>query len=730
MALAILRSSRIPAGSGAAFDVEIGSNRFYQYAIGDATVGSDRGFPVLGASSFTSPLVGPLPLDARGRARLEIPAERFDREHRYVQLKSFRNREGEGPAVSDIVKVAVVSHGGADLPPIAFGLSHDMKTANAVRTSRRASWQRPVAMQYREVAVSRGMFLDKLVPLLGGLAKQVLPKLGALLAEDKKDETGATNGAGTANGAGAANGSGAAGGGGLITFLTDLIGKTGGSGASNGGGASDSANPGKAGDTASGNGSGTATQGTPPTAPKPDTVQLILQFIQQLKDASKRAPAGDAKAAALSRAYASPEEYSHAAVAPALLEALPALIPLLEKVLTPETIKSILEHTDPTRWVGAVTDGIKEIGKVGLDFDKQSNEHLRALNPMGVHAPVDDLLKSMGFASAMAAGVVREQGEPAYRRVESVRIDFAAVSPVTINGRSRVCYRAGRDIAFTIGVKTPRPILDGLLTLLVKDPATRKILVRSSARFSQRETGGAPVRLALSAGETSGLSAGEEYLACAYLTWKNARGKRIGTSRSQLITLIGEYAFDRVEEGRVLPLNDVAKFRSFWHRIWQGAFTESIAKTELEGKYYVILEPGREDNAPIATETKIVEANRGARAQLVRLRSGMTMGLGALNALIPQVSTGRPLPAAQLAALRSSEFVKRVRAVARFSAGLTGRPRIGGALWVYPEVKLSRVVLLKAATIDPEGHVRELTEEPVVFPIPAVMHVIGARTTT
>jgi hypothetical protein len=728
MALAILRSSRIPAGSGAAFDVEIGSNRFYQYAIGDATVGSDRGFPMLGAPSFTSPLVGPLPLDARGRARLEIPAERFDREHRYVQLKSFRDREGEGPAVSDIVKVAVVSHGGADFPPIAFGLSHDMKTANAVHTSRRASWQRPVAMEYREVAtLSHGLFLDKLVPLLGGLAKKVLPTLGALLTQDKKGETGATNGAGTANGAGSANGTDSAGGGGLITFLTDLIGKGGGSGASNGGGASDAGNAGTAGDAASGNGS--ATRETPPTAPTPDTVQLILQFIQQLKDAAKKAPAGDATAAALSRAYASPEEYSRAAVAPALLAALPALIPLLEKVLTPETIKSILEHTDPTRWVGAVTDGIKEIGKVGLDFDKQSNEHLRALNPMGVHAPVDDLLKSMGFASAMGAGVVRERGEPAYRRVESVRIDFAAVSPVTINGRSRVCYRAGRDIAFAIGVKTPRPILDGVLTLLVKDPATRKILVRSSAKFSQRESGGAPVRLALSAGETSVLSAGQEYLACAYLTWKNARGKRIGTSRSQLITLVGEYAFDRVEEGRVLPLNDVAKFRSFWHRIWQGAFNESIAKTELEGKYYVILEPDREDNAPIATETKIVETNRGARAQLVRLRSGMTMGLGALNALIPQISTGRPLPEAQLAALRSSEFVKRVQTVGRFSAGLTGRPRIGGALWVYPEVKLSRVVLLKAATIDPEGHVRELTEEPVVFPIPAVMHVIGARTT-
>jgi hypothetical protein len=724
MALAILRASRVPAGAGVAFDVDIGENRFYQYAIGDETLGSDRGFTVLGAPSFTSPLVGPLPLDARGRTRLEIPAERLDREHRHVQLISFRSREREGPAVSDIVKVAVVSRGGAELPPIAFSLSHDMKTAPAPDTTRRAPWRGPVAMQYREVApLSHAMLLGKLVPLLSGLAKKVLPKLGSLLAEDKKDEaagktetaTGTTSEAGTANGTGASNGSSA--GGGLIAFLTELIGKAGA-----GGGTAE------AGKTP--NGSGTTVPETPQTPPKADTVQLILQFLEQLKNASKKAPEEAAKAASLSRADASPAEYSQAAVAPALLEALPALIPLLEKVLTPETIKSILEHTDPTRWIGAVTDGIKEVGKVGLDFDKQSNEHLRALNPMGVHAPVDDLLKSLGFASAMGGPVVRQLGEPAYRRVESVRIDFVEVSPVTINGRSRVCYRAGRDIAFTLDVKTPRPIPDGVLTLLVKDPATRTILLRASSRFSQRAGGGGPVRVALSAGETGALSPGEEYLVCAYLTWKNARGKRIGTSRSQLVTLIGEYAFDRVEDGSIVPLNDVARFRSFWHRIWEGRFTERIAKSEFQGKYYAVLEPGHAENAPIATATKIVETSRTARAQLVRLRSGMTMGLGALNALVPQISDGRPLSESQLAALRSPEFARRFQTVARFTAGLAGRPGAGGALWAYPEVSLARVALLRPSTIDPEGHVRELTEEPVVFPLPAAIHVIGARTTT
>ena len=58
------------------------------------------------------------------------------------------------------------------------------------------------------------------------------------------------------------------------------------------------------------------------------------------------------------------------------------------------------------------------------------------------HTQANYLLKEMGFAASASATVTREKGEPAYRRVESVKLSFASVSPVMIHGRSRVCYRA------------------------------------------------------------------------------------------------------------------------------------------------------------------------------------------------------------------------------------------------------------------------------------------------
>ncbi len=681
MALAILRPSRVPGSPGTVgFALELGSNRFFQYAVGDDTVSRDSGFPMLGAAQFTSPIVGPLPVSAMGRTTFEIPTDRFDRDHRMVQVTSYRTRAREGPAVSDIVRVAVVPRMREDFPTLSFSLKDPMDPYTIEDGYGTAtSWRGPVPMSYREVPpVSTAMFLGSILPVLGGLVSKALPVLKGL--------------------------AGGGAGGGIANIIGGLLG---------------GAKPAQGGGT----GGGTAVA-TPPgleTLLKPETLQLIMQFLQQLQGGGV-APQVKSLATASSTA-----EYSHAAIAPALLAALPALAPLLEKVLTPETIKAVLEHTDPSKIIGAVTDSVKEIGKLGLEHDKQENEHLRALNPMGVHGPVDDLLKEMGFASSVAPGVTREKGEPAYRRVESVKLSFAGASPVMIHGRSRVCYRAGEEIAFPLDLETPRPIADARLTLLVKNPASRKILARRTFTIPQAATGHITVRTALTKEDTKSLATGEEYLVCAYLAWKNAKQKVIGTSRSQLITLIGEYIFDRVEEGTIVPLNDVAKYRPFWHKVWQGSFTTDFFKVDFEGKYYYVLEPTRASNAPIETTTHVPDDKEKVRKG--RLRSGMNTSLGALNALIPLVSNGKPLNEAQLGALGSSDFVARFNSAARFNATLSGKAGLSAAIWIYPEVKLQQVVLFKAASTDADSHVRELTEERVPFPIPVTLHVIGARTT-
>jgi hypothetical protein len=151
MALALLTPSRVPGPPGTtAFQVDLGGNRYWQYAIGDDSVASDRGFRVLGAPIYTSPLAGPLPEPARGRTLLEVPVSRFDREHRAIQLTSFRNAARHAPAVSDIVRVAVTTRAGDDFPPIAFSMRHEMDTYTVER-HRAAPWRYAEPIREREV---------------------------------------------------------------------------------------------------------------------------------------------------------------------------------------------------------------------------------------------------------------------------------------------------------------------------------------------------------------------------------------------------------------------------------------------------------------------------------------------------------------------------------------------------------------------------------------------------
>ena len=79
-----------------------------------------------------------------------------------------------------------------------------------------------------------------------------------------------------------------------------------------------------------------------------------------------------------------PTVYSEAKIAPALLAALPALMPLLEKALDPNVINAIGDQ--PTKLLDKVQNGL-------LNLNKEQYRHIEAILPKGVNA--DDVIKQM-----------------------------------------------------------------------------------------------------------------------------------------------------------------------------------------------------------------------------------------------------------------------------------------------------------------------------------------------
>jgi hypothetical protein len=454
----------------------------------------------------------------------------------------------------------------------------------------------------------------------------------------------------------------------------------------------------------------------------PKTQELIATLLKQLTQASG-APASDAKslAASFTRSARSEPPLSNAMIAPALLAALPALMPLLEKALNPETIKAITEGLDPSKVIGVVSGALKDFANIGLQANEQNMKWLRSLHPSLNDPAMDKLFEGLSLSREALEEV------PRYRRVSSVILRVDGAEPQVLAGRTRVLYRHGGDLGFPLRVESPKPIRDAELEIAVKDPRTLETLSRSRFRYPRVTSGLLDPTPRVPAARLRRIRPGEEVLVCAALTWKARTGPRRGTAVSQLVTLAGGVQFVRVEEGsEVIPLNDVEKHRAFWHKAWQASLTREDRRYELECKYYTSADPEAQENARM--ETRVGTERTGLWRQRGRLKSGLVLSLPALNALLPRLTPHPSLSEEELRALLAPEFVERFHRAGRTHVDFEGREGDSVALWVYPEMRVHDVILSEADEVDEHGRVGHRTERAVKFLFPVDVHFVGVTT--
>lgn len=403
------------------------------------------------------------------------------------------------------------------------------------------------------------------------------------------------------------------------------------------------------------------------------------------------------------------------AIPAALLAALPSLLqalgPVLTKALDPQTLKAL----NPVETIGGLA--LKGLELNSKD-QQQLFDHLRQITPSTDTPEMDVLFQGLSL------GLEDDKPPITYQAVKSVRLELADRTPQMLNGRSRLLYQHDRDLAFPLTVETPRPIGRGILYLRFKDPETGAILLQRQYPVTGVATGRLSVMPKLTAGELSALSPNGEYLACFDLVWQTRSKKKLGANLSYLITLIGDYCFDRVgESSEPIALNDVDRFRPYWHKAWQGSFSQGLRRSTWDCKYYYTLEPERTDNTRLETVTKVEESSR--TRQRGKLKTGTILSPYRLNQLLDQISDRPQLGQAELSALLTSEFQERFHHAARTRVEFKGREGDSVALWIYPEFKLQQVILKSPVKTDAAGQVIEMAERTVDFPMPAIAHFIG-----
>jgi hypothetical protein len=715
---------------------DIGKNRYYAWQVGDEEQINSNGISRIANVKERSRLLGPLPESARGRGVLDIPGERISKQDRFAQLLSFRTEDGVGPAISPIVELdwMSIANKGRNtveieaLPPPAMftsslatssvlnnlsgGLGADMALTSSTLRSLPVD---AASLRWRERDLSQGMFVQELFAALPSILPQLAPVIKSVLTSATPSIAQLVAGMFPRNGGGS----------GTNPQLAQLIeqvlravsaspGKTpvptdtsnkstaaiGGPGS--GGEATGTAGAVKAQAMSFGSLGTRLSRRTPKRYARSRAASLRL----------RRRPVRAAQAEALS--YAQAQEYSQAMIAPALLAALPALMPLLQQVLTPQNIQTLVDA--PQRMTGQVINGVLDIAKLGLLATEAEREHLRKLNP-GVDDPaLNQLLMSM--SQGLAAGQRLN-----YRRVGSVKLNFDETQTQMLFGRSRVLYSKTGVLQFPMSVITPQTIKKARLVVQIKHPDTLAVLIEDGEDVGELSSGPIPLVPRIDETRIAKLEPNQDYIIVATLLWQTKKGTQVGTSIHQRITIIGEYSFDRIEEGgEPIAASNFEQYRDLWHKVWEGNFGSGAHSARLDCRYYLILNPKRTNNARLDTHVESDGSIGG------KLKAGVEYSPYVLNHLLTRLdSKAQLLSDAELEALSGSDFVERFNQAAQFSGKLKGRKGEHGALWVYPEFKIQTLVLTRAEDMDQNGNVRKLKESRVKFPMPVLMHFVGVK---
>jgi hypothetical protein len=669
------------------FSAELGSNRFWRIAVGDDQRRKDQGLDILANPSWVSPMSGPLPPEKLGRVAIEVDEEKFDRTNRYLQMMTYRDSEQNGPAVSDILETRPSLPAPADLlgkpaPVRAYALTAPRHPGEPCAPGRHAMrWQ----IAPRSQAMFLPAFLAPLIAAAGPVLSNALPMLASAVAPLA---------------------------GNLINSLL-------------GGGGKESG------------GSGKPAAGSSPGGLDTDALVKLIGELQKLA-----APAATPTTKSLGRAASaravramtarhrrartrSANRYRTQAMAvPVAL--LTQLMPLLQKVLTPETVQAIINM--PNKHMETVFNAAKEAAKLGIESHEQELEHLRKLNP-GVNDPAFDQM-----INELSLGLARPHPGQAWRRVETVELVLDSIATVSLAGRLTALYAADRPIAFPLSVKLPLDakgqgpkLAAAKLQLQIKDQATLAVLYHQEWDVGAVEKSG-PLPLAASVAPSAlaGLPRGKDLIFCFALIWPNRKGEARGAPLLHLAQLAEGLVFDRIEErGAPLTLEDPGKYGDYRHDIWSNRFRSDSRRVVGELVYVAALgKPEARQHLRLAADVQSRGAVRVPTRREVRIHSGLEFAIDELIRLGSLIDPAAPpLDNRMRAAITASAFSEYFNRSTRIEFDFRGRNDQTFVMRGIPVVDLARLHFLEIDQVDEHGQVRSLRPVEAQLPVPVALSV-------
>jgi hypothetical protein len=419
------------------------------------------------------------------------------------------------------------------------------------------------------------------------------------------------------------------------------------------------------------------------------------------------------------RSRARKNGYSEAKVAPALLAAMP----LLEKLANPELIKAIGAHSEKL---------LDTIVNAGLKHTQQELDHLEKINP-GVDDPAFDLL---------AASMSKNSTGIKATFSNDYAVEFTDVKMIPIGGKQKVVYDRRQKIHIPIKITSPESkghkqtqIPKAIFQLVIQDGHSMNVLLEKKFKLNDITVDSPVTGITLGSDDLKKLPLNRDLKLEVSFNWKKGN-KTEGTFKNHYVWLSDGYIYQR--SGKTIKqhfaLNDVSRFRNYWHKVWEGGpETHGRWNVDFECKYYYTLNDRSTSIKKLETRKKMVSDSATEKDQSEhrrkisgKIKSGMEISLAAYNELLA-LHQLTPLTPAQLSAFLGQEFMKEAAIAARASVDFKGRKGETVALWTYPEGNIQSYIISKATTVDPSGMITAAQEEEVFFPKFSTVHFIGTK---
>lgn len=718
----------------ARFSFDLGTSRYYQFQIGKGTRRDLHGFSGLAQVKYSSPIFGPVSESSMGRGTFEFPGSQFSRKHPAIQLISYRTKNGKGKAVSDVHNVF------SDIQSLA-SLSHPFSRetgliSSTIHSLNMQQGTENIAYSYQESTFSSAMFfsaLKKLIPKVLPVVKNIVAKAAPVAKQ-----------VGGKVLADMANPSAENGGSGVTAALMPALG-----GILQQIGQNANGTPGKTGMT------GTIAAQIGNLLADPNTAQMVSEIAKMV--VPPQSPEGATVQAELAQAtsLARDPQYPQYSVASSVPpQVIAALAPLMEKLADPQVLAALGESG--TKLVNAIgSNQIKLADTVGNHAQKAigvgaglikdffglavEDDEKMVFEPSNIDHNTTQLLMNMQLEDPIVVSQSMRRVKPDrdlfqypnqmrdFRRVSSVLITPTDMEGLILNGRPRIVFSPNQDVRIPLSLETPQPIPKAIVRVCLKQAENSKVLLKKVLKLTKVAAGPLAQTASFSRAELAQLPPNEDYLLSIRFIFRDHKGQRLGTSHTEVITLLGAYSYDRMEDvSEPIPLNNVETHRNFWHKVWAGKLTKKTTRVEIDGKYFFAIEADREVNGRMPTDTRF-EKGRFKDAS-GKLKSGLIVSPFVLNGLIPQISDYPVLNQTELKALLTPDFLTEFGRKGRFSVQFASDTPKEAHLWVYPELKMKRIFLQKAGEISPNGRVLNLEEQEVYFPVPIAIHAVGATT--